>query len=221
MYTYVDFNPACWANNIRTNTAGGKYTLKWDAAPACGFLLFKCDPGKDIEDRMDDLCKILTDMNFIGSNDYTEIDKGIFVKTLPVGRKEVIVSDSGRYYVFACKEENGVYKVYAPPTGGMGEYYTDVIVKLEMHITVGEYKEEIVEGLFRRRTVFKPSGYYYVRFSDDLDVTRYIDGDVYYVAHGVRIPITRAMIEQNEIYIKTDIRPELETDKDFLEVIER
>lgn len=222
MYIYVESDQSCWANNLRKSVNNGIYTLKWDAAPACGFLLFKSDLDADIANRIESLCEKMTDMNFTNSNVYTEIDKGIFVKSLPFGIKNTTVVDSGRYYVYACKKEGDIYKVYAPPTSGMGEHFADIFVKLEINVSIREENKEVTEGmLFNKKTYLKPSGFYFVSFMDGFDVSKYKDGDIYYMVHGVKIPITKIMIEKKEIYIKTDNRPELKTDNRFLEVIEK
>ncbi len=63
-----------------------------------------------------------------------------------------------------------------------------------------------MEGLFKKRAV--PTGYYTISFPNGFH-TEYVDGDLTYRVRDLVVPITREMVEQGIVYIKTEAKPEV------------
>lgn len=63
-----------------------------------------------------------------------------------------------------------------------------------------------MEGLFKKRAVH--TGYYTISFPNGFH-TEYVDGDLTYRVRDLAVPITREMVEQGIVYIKTETKPEV------------
>lgn len=204
-YQYCPNNPERYATNLRREQ--GTHNLKWDSARGQDALIvqtpFKCSAVEQIEE----LCGLMEKAN-LQPDQYTEIKPGIWVRFVTAADKAKmsgcpIHTDASTYSVFSCYTEGNVCSIYAPQQNqAMITAYCNI--PMQVHIDVREQTR--MEGFIRRRAV--QTGYYTLAFPQDL-AGGYREGDLAYRVCGLDIPITKQMVKQGVVYIKTSNRPEV------------
>ena len=81
-------------------------------------------------------------------------------------------------------------------------------ITAEMTITIRKETIEVRKGLFGRKTEIQDSGFYSVEFPST-GVVGYNDGDLVYYVNKLQIPITRQMLDNKIIYLKTNTKPDI------------
>lgn len=203
-YQYCPNDPTRYATNLRREL--GTRNLKWDNARGQDVLLVQTPFECNAVDIIKELCGYMEKIEIL-SDQYTEVRPGIWVRFVTASEKAKmggcpINAEACTYTVFSCSMEQGICSIFAPQNQAMISAYCHI--PMELHVSVEEQIR--VEGLFRKRSV--PTGYYMISFPQNYD-SGYMDGDLVYRIREFSIPITKKMLEQGVIYVKTDIKPEL------------
>ena len=130
---------------------------------------------------------------------------------------QMSVFERGRYTFFIYKVIEGAVEVYKP-LPGMGSYFQDISMTITVKIQE-EYKKEKT-GILGTREELVPTGFYSVSFLGECNSSQYEDGELYYEVGSIKIPITRKMIEQKRIFIRTEEKPRLIADNEGIKVVE-
>ena len=145
---------------------------------------------------------------------YASIGSSPFVTASEKARNNgcSINGEASTYTVFGCVSEGDVTKIFEPKNQAMISSNFDV--PLEMHISIN--KETKIEGFFKKREV--DTGYYRLMLPSELS-ENYMDGSLSYIIDEFSIPITRKMLEQGNVYIKSPVRPEIVSNNKGLRLV--
>lgn len=212
MYIYVKDSNDHYAGNLSSRSENEGKVLRWDSSN-CGIILIRSNYKNDEKNNIENICKKMNKDDIFFANDFYEVESGIFVKTISKvenANRSAIVNGAGRYYVYACEEKNGDYYIYPPPSGGMGSHYTDV--RLILRVSYEIEMKTVKEGFLKNKINRVSSGYYSVLFQPEFDISHYNNGDIYYYIGDIKIPITKNMLQLERIFIKTDNKPEMQSD---------
>jgi len=213
-YQYCPNDPDRFATNLRREH--GTRNLKWDNAKGQDVLLVQTPFGSSAVEVIEELCLRMA-KTALAPDKYTELLPGVWVRFVTAADKArmggcPIHAEACTYTVFSCFTEGETCSIYAPQNQAMISAYCNI--PLEVPVTVAEQTR--VEGLFKKRTV--STGYYTIAFPQGLD-SGYKDGDLIYRIRDFAVPITRQMLEQGTVYIKTDIKPEVVSKNKGLKLI--
>ena len=203
-YQYCPNDPERFATNLRREH--GTRNLKWDNARGQDVLLVQTPFGSSAVELMEDLCKRM-EKAALPPDKYTELLPGVWVRFVTAADKArmggcPINAEACTYTVFSCYTDGEICSIFAPQNQAMISAFCNI--PMEIHVTVTQQTR--VEGLFKKRTVF--TGYYTMSFPKGFD-SGYKDGDLIYRIKDFSVPITKMMLEQGTVYIKTDIKPEV------------
>ena len=203
-YQYCPNDPERFATNLRREH--GTRNLKWDNARGQDVLLVQTPFGSSAVEIIEDLCQRMAKTT-LPPDKYTELMPGVWVRFVTAAYKArmggcPIHMEACTYTVFSCYTEADICSIFAPQNQAMISAYCNI--PMEIHVTVAQQTR--VEGLFRKRTV--STGYYTMAFPKGFD-SGYKDGDLVYRIKDFSVPITKMMLEQGTVYIKTDIKPEV------------
>ena len=203
-YQYCPNDPQRYATNLRREQ--GTRNLLWDNARGQDVLLVQTPFEMDAVDLMEELCRRMEKVS-IHPNRYTEIQPNIWLRFVTAADKAKmggcpLHAEACSYTVFSCCVENKVCSIFAPQNQAM--ISASCNIPMEVHICVEAQTR--MEGLFKKRTV--PTGYYTISFPNGFH-TEYVDGDLMYRVRDLVVPITREMVEQGIVYIKTEAKPEV------------
>lgn len=203
-YQYCPNDPQRYATNLRREQ--GTRNLLWDNARGQDVLLVQTPFEMDAVDLMEELCRRMEKVP-IHPNRYTEIQPNIWLRFVTAADKAKmggcpLHAEACSYTVFSCCVENKVCSIFAPQNQAM--ISASCNIPMEVHICVEAQTR--MEGLFKKRAV--PTGYYTISFPNGFH-TEYVDGDLTYRVRDLAVPITREMVAQGIVYIKTETKPEV------------
>ena len=203
-YQYCPNDPQRYATNLRREQ--GTKNLRWDNARGQDVLLVQTPFEMNAADLMEELCSQM-EKTALHPNQYTEILPGIWVRFVTAADKArmggcPLNAEACTYTVFSCCAENGVCSIFAPQNQAMISAYCNI--PMELHVSVEAQTR--IEGLFKKRAV--PTGYFTILFPRGFHAG-YVDGDLIYRIKDFTVPITRKMVEQGVVYIKTEVKPEI------------
>ncbi|MCI9120439.1 MAG: hypothetical protein HFG00_02770 [Oscillibacter sp.] len=216
-YQYCPHNPARYATNLLRER--GSSRLYWENADGQDVLLVQTPFGVPAAERMEALCQAMG-KTLIQPGRYTEVLPGVWVRFVSAMDKVQmngcpINTEASTYTVFSCLTEGEVCSIFAPqPCQAM--ISADCSIPMRIRVEVTEQFRRRRQGLFGH--VMEPTGFYTLSFPRELAGT-YQEGGLFYRAGGLEIPVTRQMLEQGVVYVKTDIRPELVSRNKGLELI--
>lgn len=203
-YIYCPNDPQHYATNLRREQ--GTRNLKWDNARGQDVLLVQTPFEASAVDLIEELCSHMEKATILPDN-YTEIQPNVWIRFVTAADKAKMCGcplnmEACTYTVFSYCIEDEVCSIFAPQNQAMISAYCNI--PMEVHVNVEEQTR--VEGLFKKRTV--STGYFAVSFPKDFN-PGYMDGDLTYRIKDFVIPITRKMVEQGVVYIKTKVKPEV------------
>lgn len=204
-YEYCPNDPIHFATNLRREQ--GTRSLTWDNARGQDVLIVQTPFDVSGEDEIRDLCRLMEKAQ-LQKDKYTEVKPRVWVRFVTAADKArlggcPINTEASTYTVFACRTEGGLCSIYAPQRN---QVMISASCSIPMQVHVGVQEEKRSEGLFRKKVV--PTGYYILDFPQEL-ANGYRDGDVYFSAGGMDIPVTRQMLAQGRAYVRTPSRPEI------------
>lgn len=203
-YRYCPNEPSRFATNLRRDH--GKPNLMWDNARGQDVLLVQTPFQQSATDIIEKLCEAMSGIS-IHVEKYTEVLPGVWVRFVTAADKAKlggcpIHNEASTYTVFSCATEGNVCCIFAPQYQAMISAHCDI--PMQIHVTVSEQTR--TEGIFKKRLV--STGYYILSFPAGIS-NGCKDGDLAYKVRNITIPVTRQMLEQRTVYIKTDSRPEI------------
>lgn len=202
-YEYVPNDPQRFATNLRRDSAGGNLT--WDNARGQEVLIIQTPFGQSAMDKMPQICEALPSAPPHGR--YAEVLPGVwarFVSAVEKARNNgcPLNGEASTYAVFACDTQQDVCHIFQPQEQTMITPCCDV--PLELRVDVAKSTRQ--EGVLRKRVV--ETGFYRLTFPENCG-KGYVDGDLRYQVGNLVIPVTRQMLEQGEVYVKTEVKPRL------------
>jgi hypothetical protein len=152
------------------------------------------------------ICEAMS-QKVINGQRYTEVMPGVWARYVSATDKArlggcPLNAEASTYSVFACQVDEDVCGVYAPQEKGMIRFSCDI--PLEVHVDVIQQIRR--EGFFKKKEV--PTGYYTISFPEGF-VHSLQDGDLAYKVDQFKVPVTKKMVEQGTVYVKSEIRPEM------------
>lgn len=197
-------DPDRFATNLRRDNR--TKNLIWDSAKGQDAIIVQTPFGQSAVSKLDKICESLNTMKEL-TNKFVEVLDGVWVCYVSATNKArnngcVLNGEASTYTVFSCCLEGDVVKIYKPQDQAM--ISSNIDVPLEIHVDIT--KDTVYEGFFRKREV--ETGFYCVSFPSELG-NGYMDGSLSYQIDGFEIPVTKEVIMQGTVYIKTDVRPVL------------
>ncbi len=205
-YICNPYNQQFFATALRknTNTEG----LTWENANGQDVIIIQSAFGVGATEKLPEICEALSKNN-IPLTDYVEIMSGywaLYVSSADKARNNGcrLHGEACTYTVFGCQTVGDVCNVFAPQENAV--YHESFNVPLEIHATIK--KEEIKRWWWIFTRTLWDTGFYSITFSGGLAAS-YLDESLVYRINGFEFPVTREMLLQGTVYIKSAIRPEL------------
>lgn len=203
-YRYCANDPSRFATNLRRDH--GRPNLMWDNARGQDVLIVQTPFQQAAVGIIEELCEAMS-RSSIHVDKYTEVLPGVWVRFVTAADKAKlggcpIHNEASTYTVFSCATEGNVCCIFAPQNQAMISAYCDI--PMQIHVTVSEQTR--TEGLFKKRVV--STGYYMLSFPTGIS-NGCKDGDLAYKVCNITIPVTKQMLEQGTVYVKTNSRPEI------------
>ena len=203
-YIYCPNDPSRFATNLRRDQS--KPNLMWDNARGQDVLIIQTPFQHKAVSIIEELCKAMGEVT-INPEKYTEVYPGVWVRFVTAVEKArmggcPIHNEASTYTVFSCATEDDVCSIFAPQNQAMISAYCDI--PMQIHVNVSE--ETKSEGWFKKKIV--STGYYMLSFPAEI-ANGFKDGDLAYKVRNITIPVTRKMLQQGTVYIKSDSRPEI------------
>lgn len=197
-------DPDHFATALRRDVHTRKLT--WDNAQGQDVIIVQTAFGVSASAILDEICEALN-RNERPLTDYVEVMDKTWVRYVTAADKARnsgchLNGEASTYTVFSCQKEGDLCKIYRPKNQAM--ISQSCSIPLEIQATV--QKVTRLEGLLRRREV--DTGFYMISFPSTL-AEKYFNGSLYYRVNGLEIPVTRQMVKQGSIFIKTTVKPEL------------
>ncbi len=182
------------------------HRLTWDNSRGQDVIIVQTAFGVSASAILSEICAALNS-NEKPLTDYVEVMSGVWVCYVTAADKARnngcrLNGEASTYTVFSCQKDEDVCKIYHPKDQAMiSQSYS---IPLEIHVSI---KKEIrTEGLFRRREV--ETGFYSISFPDGL-AANYLSGSLCLRVRDFDLPVTREMLEQEIVFIKSEIAPDL------------
>lgn len=220
-YRYCAYNAEHYATGLRRESVSGH--LKWDSPARQDAIIVETLFGVDPTEKMNVICEKLDKVqlqperfNDIGDN--IAVRKVTYVEKAQKNGCEIDM-EARTYTLFACTQVGDEIEVYAPRMQAMRTHSRDIPMEIKIDIYPSE--REVVRFVFQRRV--EQTGFYVFDFSkvEENTISSYRDGSlVYRVGESIVIPITRQMILSKKIYVKTKIKPIIESKSEGITLME-
>ena len=197
-------DPEYFATALRRD--GHTHRLTWDNARGQDVIIVQTTFGVSASAILNEICDALNN-NEQPLTDYVEVMNGVWVCYVTAADKARnngcrLNGEASTYTVFSCQKEYDICKIYQPNNQAMiTQSYS---IPLEIHVTI--QKETRIEGLFRQHEV--ETGFYSVSFPPGL-AAGYLTGSLCIKVYDFEMPVTREMLEQGTVFIKSAIMPRL------------
>ena len=217
-YLYAPYNPEQYATNLLTDQSRSR--LKWENSNGQEVLILQtpfgcngCSDAKPLLDKdgtvIEAVCRALGEME-LNENDFNEVFPGVWVRFVTAAAKARLQGcplhgEASTYSVFACSRKEDVCTVYAPQIQAMISPFCDVPLEASIEICRDTYS---VRRMFR--TVEQETGFFRITFPEEL-AQGFVDGTIQLCIGDTRIPITQKAIETGTVYVKTEVKPELQS----------
>lgn len=203
-YEYTPNDPKRFSTNLRYDLK--TKNLIWDNASGQNVIIVQTPFGESAVSRIEEICVALEKI-IIYPNKYIEVFGNIWVRFVTIQDKAQnkgcpLNGEASTYTVFSYVVEGDIIKIFAPKSQAMISSSCDI--PLELHAEINRIKKQ--KGFFLKREI--DTGFYSITFSSDIS-SSYIDGSIQYMINDFMIPITKLMLMQGTIYIKTEVRPVL------------
>lgn len=225
-YHYVPYDLNHYATDLQKDPKSNH--LDWDSSPGQNALIVQTPYGvkaTDVEEEITGsslpiiqvLCEKLPGMDW-NEEEFTEIFPSVWVRFVTAASKVrmkgcPLHGEASTYSVFAYERSGDVFTIFTPRDQAMISPFCDVPV--DVHVEIKKEKR-VVKKLFR--TIEEESGFYVLSFPDPV-VDGYKDGTISVVVNGMDIPVTKTMLTVGNVYIKTNVRPELKTKNKGLHIM--
>lgn len=210
-YQYAPYAGNFFATMLRRD--GTTHNLMWENSNGRTVLIVQCPYGKNPFERMEEICAAMEQAE-LEEETFMEVLPDIWVRKVTAiqkvrGKGCPLRGEASTYAVFCCEEneEEGICLIHAPQT----EKKSRLDIPAEMTVSVTKGTVEVKKGLFGRKTEIQETGFYRIEFPAS-GTAGYNDGDLAYYINKLQIPITRQMIEEKVIYVKTDKKPDIRTE---------
>ena len=201
-YEYHNFNPERYATALRYDSKVKR--LVWDCAGGQDVLIIQTPYGVNPVDEIQKICEKLTTIQ-LDRSEFRMIYEGVWGRIVTAADRVLqqgcpLNGEASTYTVFSYEIEDDHFKIFAPQNQAMITSSCDI--PIEIQITVKCTTRQ--EGFIHKRQV--PTGFYSIVFPTHIS-RNYMDGDIYYMVQNMQIPITKKMLENQTIYIKTNEKP--------------
>ena len=222
-YSIRDYDSAHFATALQVDSRTGE--LIWESSAGQEVLIVQSPYGLRVTDTAESVTgKPETLLEAIrAALSASEPEGGGYARLLP-GIWVCFVSHADRlrlggcplhgqastYSVVAVERRGGEGTLYLPREQAMMSPFCDI--PLEIHAEVTRDALTRTTGIFRKRTEHLPTGFYRVSFSRKLS-GGYLDGSLALRVRAgetaLEIPVTAALVEAGEAFVKTDVAPEI------------
>lgn len=215
-YQYCPNDPERYTTNLLRER--GTRNLRWESARGQDALLVQTPFEQRAEPMMEELCRLM-ERAVLPPDKYTELRPGVWVRFVTAADKArmngcPINTEASTYTIFSCLTQGDLCSIYAPQGN---QAMISSYCSIPMQIRVEMWEETRTEGpFFHRRTV--PTGFYVISFPQEF-AAGYHNGDLSCRVGDLEIPVTKQMLEQGLVYVKTDRRPELHSVNRGLELV--
>lgn len=211
-----------YATNLRREAQSPN--LIWDSARGQDVLIVQTSYGQDAATKMDELREAL-DQKWAALNttdqlpkQFTEVLTGVWVCYVSAADKVRnngcrLHGEASTYTVMSCFLDGETLCIYLPPVvQDLTQAMISPICNIPLNVNVTVERETVeVRRWFRTRV--EETGFYCVSFGEKVEDS-YRDGNMIYQIGEFKIPVTRDMIKQRTVYIKSEVRPKFsETSK--------
>ena len=215
-FQFVSILPEeAFAANLRRDTES--HHLVWDISKGAFSCLIQSTFGEPVEGRLREITEA---MNSCPPEEgrFTEVMRGYSVRILSAAEKARlggchVEASASRYTVCLCRMEEAGCLLYPPYQSAMLLSYVDL--PYEVRIRIEELKKSAGIGFFKKETA---TGFFKMTFPPDFG-SAYISGDLHVVVKGFSIPVSRGMVEQGEVFFKTEESPVLVSSNKGLRLI--
>ena len=206
-YEYLPNDPQHFATNLRQDFQSKN--LIWDNARGKDVLIVQTTFGVSAVEKMEELCSVLEN-TLVNKEKFTEIATGVWLRIVTASEKAKqngcpLNGEASTYTVFGVMEDsdNNICKIFAPQNQAMITACCDV--PLDIHVEISQQTRE--EGfLFAKKTV--TTGFYSISFIDQIGAG-YVDGDLCCEINKFQVPLTRKMLENRVVYVKSTVKPQI------------
>lgn len=203
-YEYNPNDPKRFSTDLRYDLK--TKNLIWDNASGQNVMIVQTPFGESAVSRIEEICVALEKI-MIYPNKYIEVLSNIWIRFVTIQDKAKnngcpLNGEASTYTVFSYEIKGNITAIFAPKNQAMISSSCDI--PLELHAEVKRMKKQ--EGFFFKREI--DTGFYSITFSTGIS-SGYIDGSIQYKINDFVIPVTKLMLIQGTIYIKTDVRPVL------------
>lgn len=210
----LENDPDRFATNLRRDNL--THNLIWDNAKGQAVLIVQTPFGQSAVSMLDEICKSLEAIDEL-SDKYFEVLNGVWVRYVTAADKArnngcPVNGEASTYTVFSCCKIQSELSVYKPQDQKMISSFFDIPLKIHVDIS----KDVVYQGFFKKRAV--ETGFYCVRFPADLS-NGYIDGSLSYIIDDFEVPVTKEMISQGTIFVKSKSRPEMKAKIKGLQIV--
>lgn len=213
-YEYCPNNPERYATGLRRDFH--TKNLMWDSARGQDAVIVQTPFGTSAVEQMKEICQRLEEIAVI-PDQYTELFGGVWIRFVTAAEKArnsgcPLNGEASTYTVFSCHVNKEVTQIYEPMNQAMISASCDI--PLEVHI---ELKKEVrIEGIIRKKEV--ETGFYCMIFPAGMG-NGYVNGTLKYQIGAFEIPITKEMLEQRTVYVKTQIQPIMFSDNEGMRLV--
>lgn len=217
-YLYVPYSNQHWAMDLRKNKDN---RLEWQQENRQDVLIIQTPFGETAMDHMDQICRGLEKRGRLG-NAYTEVAVNIWVRKVTAQERAIeagcaLHDEACTYTVLAYTEDGDEGRIYAPQLKAAGRPCCDIPLEMKVFLT----RDTVVEssGFLGLRKKEKETGFWIMEFPAEV-AGKYVNGSLQYTLDDFSIPITREMVEQGTVYIRSGNRmPRLEANSKGIRLI--
>lgn len=207
-----------FATALRRDKHTGK--LLWDSTNRQDVLMVQSPYGEDVTERLEEICGQLCELEQVPTQ-FVPLLGDIHVRYIPFAFKAAnggcaLNGEASTYTVFACtmERESDVCRVYQAPPKAMNSPVCDV--PLDFHVIRKQHM--VTKGFLKIWQRQEFSGFYELHLPAQIEAN-YTDGSLCYCAEGLRIPITKKMLQQGLVYVKTPEAPGFEANNRGVNVV--
>ena len=211
-YVYVECDPNRYATNLQYDQSKGNLT--WEAKGADTLVIQTPFKMKATDCIIKVIESLNESKNDIRNSTFMEVLPNVWVLYVSMAEKArnkgcVLNGEASTYTVFACTTRDDVCTIHAPQEQAMITPWCDVPMQLQINIERMR-NPGFLRSLVKGNNANAP---YVVQFPKDC-AQGYIDGDICYIveeADNIEIPITKTMLEEGQIFIRTRSEPKFKS----------
>lgn len=198
-------DPDHFATALRKDSQTSRLT--WDNSKGQDVIIVQTAFSVSASDILNEICNALNsnERPLTDYTDYFEVMNGVWVCYVTAADKARnngcrLNGEASTYTVISCQADNGVCKIYQPKNQAMSSQSCSI--PLEIHVTI--QKETRTKGTIRRHEI--ETGFYSISFQGEL-AANYHNESLSIRVNDFEIPVTREMLEQGTVFIKSENKP--------------